>query len=223
MWSTHGRQIVTSRRRALLVGIAGLVHCTCTSATVRSQGRRDPARAKLGSTPQTPPAVILGRGGDGLPPAVADMRSAILAAVETGDIAELKGVMDLNELKPEFGGPAETDPIAYLRSVAADGTGRDILALLAKLLEGGWAAIPGGRDIENNRIYVWPQFAERPLGELSAAEQAELADHVGAAKADTMIASGRWQGWRLSIGADGVWHTFMHIGQRDGDPPKAQP
>ncbi len=158
-----------------------------------------------------PPAVIRGTGALGLPPAVIDMRAAIIAAVETGDIAELKGAMDLNELKPEFGGPVGVDPIDYLKSVSGDGSGKDVLALLGRLLEGSWAAIPGGRDIENNRIYVWPDFAEVPLASLSDTERVSMEELVGVEQAKTMLAQGRWAWWRLSIGADGVWHMFNHV------------
>ena len=139
------------------------------------------------------------------------MRAAILAAVETGDISEVKGAMDLNELKPEFGGPTGTDPIDFLKSQSKDGSGKDILELMGRLLEGAWAAIPGGRDPENNRIYVWPRFAEVQLPALNEADMAGLEALVGADEAETIRTSGRWTGWRLSIGADGVWHMFSRV------------
>jgi hypothetical protein len=200
----------TTRRTFVLVVLAGLVHVTgraCAVAQQRQSGTRGP---------KTPPdqraaAVIKGNGGDGLPPAVADMRAAILAAVETGEIAEVKGPMDLNELRPEFGGPAGTDPIDFLKSQSRDGSGKDILELMGRLLEGAWAAIPGGRDPENNRIYVWPDFAEVPPSGLDDADFARLEALVGAAAAETIRTSGRWTGWRLSIGADGVWHMFSQV------------
>lgn len=201
---------MTRRRSLVLVVLAGLVHVTggtCGEAQQRAGGAR-----KANATPdQRAAQVITGTGLKGLPPAVADMRAAILAAVETGDIAELKGAMDLNELKPEFGGPVGTDPIDYLKSVSADGSGKDILEVIIRLLEGTWAAIPGGRDIENNRIYVWPHFAEVSLAVLDSNDTAVLEALVGAAEAQRMRETGRWTGWRLSIGADGVWHMFTQV------------
>ena len=146
-----------------------------------------------------------------MPPAVAEMRAAILAAVETGDIAELRGAMELNELRPEFGAPAGVDSIGYLKSLSTDGTGKDVLADLGRLFEGTWAAIPGGRDVENNRIYVWPHFAEVPIAGLSEAELAALELLVGADLAKSIKDAGRWTWWRISIGADGVWHMFTHV------------
>ena len=197
-----------ARRTLVLVALAGLVHVagrTCAKAQ-----RRSGVATRSPNDPRTA-EVIVGKGIEGLPPAVAEMRAAILAAVETGDIAELKGAMDLNELKPEFGGPVGADPIDFLRSRSKDGSGEDILGVLDRLLEGSWAAIPGGRDIENNRIYVWPHFAEVPLSGLGDADMGLLEALVGAEAARSMRESGRWTGWRLSIGADGVWHMFSEV------------
>jgi hypothetical protein len=153
--------------------------------------------------------IVLGRGADKLPPAVADMRSAILSAVETGDIADLDMAIELNELKPEFGQDKGQDPIAHLKSRSGDGQGREMLAILSRVLESGWAAIPGGRDIENNRIYVWPWLAEVPLDKLTPVQEVALYRLVSPAEAKAMREARRWMWWRLSIGADGVWHTFL--------------
>ena len=121
--------------------------------------------------------------------------------------------MDLNELKPEFGAPAGVDGLDFLRSLSPDGTGAAVLADLGRLIDAKWAAIPGGRDIENNRMYVWPHFAEVALDKLSDDDRAALAAFAGAEAAKEMIAANRFRGWRLSIGADGVWHTFMRVGE----------
>ena len=137
------------------------------------------------------------------------MRSAILAAVESGDIGELRGAIELNEMKPDFGASPGSDPIAFLKTQSGDGEGREMLAILARLLDSAWAAIPGGRDIENNRMYVWPHFAEVPLARLTPAEEVALYRLVTPAEAKQMRDTGRWTSWRLSIGADGVWHGFV--------------
>ena len=200
--------MAATRRAILLMALGGLVHVTAT-ASGRAQSRATPGAKSRLRNPM--PTIVLGTGAQGLPPAVTEMRAAIIAAVESGDIAELKGAMDLNELKPEFGGPLGTDAIAHLRSQSGDGSGRDILALIGRLLEGGWASIPGGSDIENNRIFVWPHFAEISLAGLAQAELTALEALVGAQQAGLMVAQGRWTGWRLSIGADGVWHMFTQV------------
>jgi len=199
---------LAARRGVLLLAAVGIVHCTWVTATSAQVGR---SGKSADSRSTSDGATRYGRGAKHLPPAVTEMRAAILAAVETGDIAELKGAMDLNELKPEFGGPVGLDPIAYLKSLSADGSGKDVLDVLGRLLEGGWASVPVGRDIENNRVYVWPHFAEARLDALTPKEKAELAALVGAETARSIVEAGRWQGWRLSIGADGVWHTFAKV------------
>ena len=84
----------------------------------------------------------------------------------------------------------------------------DILAAIAEILEAGYVALPLGRDIENNRIYVWPYFAEVPLGKLTPAQEVELLRLVPPAAVREMISGGRYTHWRLAIGADGTWHSF---------------
>ena len=204
---------IQAGRGALLLALAGLVHAVLAPSSVCAQTKRGDRNAAHGGAgvAARPPAVILGRGASGLPPAVRDMRAAILAAAETGDIAELLAVMELGELRPEVGAPIGADPIAHLRSLSADGTGKEVLAVIVRLLEGGWAAIPGGRDIENNRIYVWPHLAEIGLDALSQEDQAALAALVGAEEARAIAGQRRYRGWRLSIGADGVWHMLTRL------------
>lgn len=195
--------------RALTVSVLGSAAIGVLALVV--QEATGQTRAKSARTIQPPPALIVGEGIEKLPPAVVDMRAEILSAVESGDIADLKRAMDLNELKPEVGAPAGREAIEHLRISSADGKGVSVLLQLGRLLEGKWASIPGGRDIENNRMFVWPHFAEVPLGSLSDAEKAELTKLVGEAAAREIVAQGKWHGWRLSIGADGVWHTYMEI------------
>jgi len=160
---------------------------------------------------QIPSEIIVGKGAEALPPGVAEMRLELLTAVERGDLKELRRVMELNELKPDVGAPAGADPIEHLRQSSADGKGLTVLLRLGKMLEGRWAAIPGGRDVENNRLYVWPHFAEVPLAALSESDKSELNALVGETAAGKIIATGKWQGWRLAIGADGVWHTLVEV------------
>jgi len=200
-----------TRRAALLLALSGLVHAAVSSGNAYAQanGRRAGGKAERAEPAS---AVILGRGADGLPPAILETRAALLAAVEIGDIAELRPIMDLNEVKPNVGGGADSDPIEHLRSLSADRAGKDVLATLGRLLEGSWAAIPAGRDIENNRIYVWPHFAAVPIAELDPDAVAALAALVGEADARASVEKGRYRGWLLVIGADGIWHMLTRIG-----------
>ena len=66
----------------------------------------------------------------------------------------------------------------------------------------------GLADIENNQLFVWPYFAEMPLGQLTPRQEVELLRLVPAAAAREMKEKGKYTGWRLVIGADGTWHAF---------------
>jgi hypothetical protein len=143
-----------------------------------------------------------------LPRATAEMRDAILGAVHSGQLADLKTALDLNEMRPDISDDPVDDPIAHLRALSKDGEGREILDVLGKILEARPANVPLGRDIENNAIFVWPYLAERTLKSLTADEIAELKLLTGAETASAITASGRWTWWRVAIGADGTWHSF---------------
>jgi hypothetical protein len=138
----------------------------------------------------------------------AEMRDAILAAVHRGDLDDLKTALELNEMRPDIADEKVDDPVAFWRRVSKDGTGRDILEALGRLLEMKPVAVPLGRDIENNAIYVWPYLAERNLETLTAEESADFAKLATPQEITAMKAARRWLGLWVAIGADGVWHTF---------------
>jgi len=159
------------------------------------------------------PTVNLGCTRDGqapppLPTLVQEMREAILAASRSGDIEDLRTVLDWNEPKPHIGKEATEDPIAYWKKISADGAGREILAVLAEILECGYTALPLGSDIENNLVFIWPGIAEADLSKLTPQQEVWLYRLVSPAEAKDMIEAKRWKWWRLAIGADGTWHTF---------------
>jgi hypothetical protein len=145
---------------------------------------------------------------EALPAPVREMREAILAAVRTGRIEDLRHAWELNELKPDLGVATVGDPIAHWKQISGDGEGREILAALAQILDAGFAVLPLGRDLENNRIYVWPYLAEIPLDKLTPAQEVELLRLVPPAAAKEMRAAGKYTHWRIAIGADGTWHSF---------------
>lgn len=187
----------TLLRTLLVVSIGCVVHAPA-SAPAQSSPPRDPQAAS-----QSKGAPI------GLPTPVVTTRDAIAEAAATGDAEEMRHASELNELPPIIGdGTGPSDVVAGVRALSADGSGRDVLVQIGRLLEKVPAVLPLGQDIENNRIYVWPSFAERDLGTLSAAEAEELTHVVGEAEAKRMIAARRYDGVRLSIGADGTWHRL---------------
>jgi len=137
------------------------------------------------------------------------MREAILSAVRAGHIEEVRHAWDLNELKPDLGAvPAGGDPIAHWKRISGDGEGREILAALGEVLDTGYVVLPLGRDLENNKIYVWPYFAEVPLDKLTPGQEVELLRLVSPSALKDMRAAGTYAHWRIAIGADGTWHSF---------------
>jgi hypothetical protein len=143
-----------------------------------------------------------------LPQPVRELRDTLTEAIQSGKIEDLRYAYDLNDIKPDLGLPAGADPVAHWRKISGDGEGREVLAALSLLLEAGYVALPLGADPENNRLYIWPYFAEVPLGTLSPAQEVELLRLVPPAKAREMKATGKYTHWRLAIGADGSWHSF---------------
>jgi hypothetical protein len=185
-----------------------LVHC-CGLAMAES--------AKAPPTSGSRPAMMAGAATSWpvttpLPPAAADMHEAILSAVHSGQIDDLKVAYDLGELRADLGDATVSDPVAHWKSLSADGEGREILAILANLFAVGPAVVHRGRDAENNAVYVWPYLAELPLDKLTPAQEVDLLRLVPATEAKAMRAGKTYTGWRLTIGADGLWHTFQKGG-----------
>ena len=199
-----------------------IVHAAGATTAEAQKAKSAPTAAQ-----QSPPvgaAPVVRYGTEGLPVQVIEMREAILAAVRSGVLEELRTPIEMNEIKPSIDGGAGAagqpgaaggtaapvrDPIALLRSLSADGEGRDILAAIGAALEAGYTVAPLGRDLENNRIYVWPYFAEAGIGTLTPAQEAELAKLVTPEAAAQMRArGGRYTHWRLGIAADGTWHML---------------
>ena len=169
---------------------AGKAATTADAATPRKAG---PARAS----------------NSALPAPVAEMREAILAAVQSGAIGELAVPLAWNEMKPDIADKAGDDPIAFLKAKSGDGQGRELLAVLGRILELRPARVTTGADVENNAVYVWPYLAEADLAALGPGEEVELYRLVSPADAKLMRDKKKWTWWRLSIGADGTWHTFQ--------------
>lgn len=188
----------------LVLAVVGLVHAAPASALERRAANEQP---------QTPSASVkrLPKPGEDtgpLPAPVEEMRQAILAAAHSGDIEDLREPLDWNELKPEVAAAPGEDPIAYWKRTSGDGNGREILAVLADILPMRAAELPLGKDLENNIIYVWPYLAEMEFDKLTPAQEVDLLRLVGPAEAKAMREKKKWTWWRLTIGADGTWHSF---------------
>ena len=149
--------------------------------------------------------VKIGRDITKLPPQVQRMRQAILRAAASGSIEQLRVPIGMNELPPTFGKGRVSDPIAYLKSVSADGNGREILAILYSLLTTGYAiANPGAK----NEMIVWPYHALLPPGALTPSQEVELYRFLPPARFKEMVARGKYGFYSIGIAPDGVWHYF---------------
>lgn len=201
------RLIWSSGRASLYLSLAlSLVHGSPVDALAQSRPAKPAETVRpMPPSPAAPPQVHYGT--ERLPAPVVDMREALLAAVRSGRIEELKAAIQLNEMKSDLGAQGG-DPIAHLKAISGDGEGREILAALSLVLETGYVTLPLGRDIENNRLYVWPYLAEIPLDRLTPAQQVDLLRLVPAADAKAMTERRKYTGWRLVIGADGTWHSL---------------
>ena len=133
------------------------------------------------------------------------MRDAILRAARSGDIEALRAPLEWNEMRPEIAAGAVADPIAHWRAASGDGQGREILAILVAILESPPARV-GPADAAR---YVWPGFAEADLSALTPAQEVQLYRLVSAAHVRAMRERRAWTWYRLSIGADGTWHSFL--------------
>ena len=189
----------------LVLAALSLVHAAHPAAALERRA------ASEESTGHVLPAKKLPKPEDDpgpLPVPVEEMRQAILAATHSGEIEDLREPLDWNEIKPEVAAPAGENPIAHWKKSSGDGNGREVLAALAGILSLHPAELPLGQDLENNIIYVWPYLAELALDKLSPAQEVELIRLVGPAEAKTMREKKKWTWWRLTIGADGTWHSF---------------
>ncbi|MFA5948901.1 MAG: hypothetical protein WC807_01315 [Hyphomicrobium sp.] len=193
----------------LLVAVApDLVHLVCRSAVV---GQANPGKLLLGMSsagaaekPKAPERAYSGK----LPGNVAELRDAILAAAHSGAIEDLATAIEWNEMKPDFGLEGGSDPIGHWKRISSDGTGREVLAVLAEALAMPPAKVAIGPDTENSAVFVWPYLAELKPETLKPGEEVDLFRLVSPDIVKAMKDKKKWLWWRLAISADGTWLTF---------------
>lgn len=142
-----------------------------------------------------------------LPDPVRAMRDKILEAALSGELDKLKIVIQTNEMPPAFSfGEEQTDPIEAVKSQSNDGEGREVMAILAEVLEAGYVHVDKGTPQE---MYVWPYFAQYPINELTPSQTIELFKIVTSSEYSEMKEFGAYNFYRVGIGPDGVWHFFV--------------
>jgi hypothetical protein len=155
-----------------------------------------------GSAPNLP---IL-RTEDDLPEPVRETRRKLLEAARSGDLNQLRALMDAQPEKPAVALGDPGDPIEYLKALSTDAEGREMLAILLEVLEAGFVHVEPGTSEE---LYVWPYFAQVPLESLTPSQLVELFTLITAADYEDMRSYGSYTFFRVGIAPDGRWLFFL--------------
>jgi hypothetical protein len=140
-----------------------------------------------------------------LPDPVKRMLERIGEAAQSGEIENMRAVLESNELKPMVTTAYVEDTIGFWKKQSADGSGRDVLAAMLDVMSSGFVRTGQGQD----EMYVWPYFAESDLARLTPAQEVELYRVVAPELAVPMKKSGKYSYYRLGISPSGVWHYFL--------------
>ena len=194
------KNFVIAALAALVTGAALLVYGSGNTAGASDKLPDPEAEAALA---RTSPTVLY--DATATPKLVQRILRMIVLAAETGELEEMRAVLESNELKPMVAAKHIDDPIAYWKAQSVDGTGRDILATMLDILSTGFV-LKGKGD---TGMYIWPYFAEIDLTTLTPKEQVELFRLVPPKQAKAMMASGQYTGYRLGVAPNGIWHYFL--------------
>ena len=172
---------------------------------VKAETKAEDANAKDAGAPSVKPDVFYDPGL--LPDAVRTARDKILEAALSGDTEKLRVVIQMNETPPAFSiAEGQSDPIAAMKEQSNDGEGREVMAILAEVLEAGYVHVDKGTPQE---MYVWPYFAQYPITELTPPQTIELFKIVTSFEYNEMKEFGAYNFYRVGIGPDGTWHFFV--------------
>ncbi len=141
-----------------------------------------------------------------LPPAVARMREALVAAAGTGDPARLADLANEGGDPPLFSSVAGGDPLDLLLAQSGDPEGREILAIMLDVLDAGWVSV---ETAPGRTKFVWPYFAQMPADRLTPPQMVELFRIITAGDFDEMRNAGTYVFYRVEIDQDGRWLTFL--------------
>ncbi|MBA8838287.1 hypothetical protein FHW03_001587 [Ochrobactrum sp. RH2CCR150] len=146
------------------------------------------------------------RDFDKLPQPVRQMREKMLAAAQSGDIEQLRPLLGEADNSTQLSlEDHEEDVIEFLKSLAGDVEGREILAIIADLLGTGYVHMHAGTDDE---VYVWPYFYAMPLDRLTPSQTVELFQIVTASDFEDMKKAGGYIFYSIGIAPDGSWRFF---------------
>jgi hypothetical protein len=170
--------------------------------TVPAQAQEEAPAEEPGPAASSP---ILRSEAD-LPEPVRETRRKLLEAARSGDLDQLRALMDAQPEKPAVALSDPGDPIEYLKALSTDAEGRELLAILLEVLEAGFVRVePGTAD----ELYVWPYFAQVPLESLTPPQLVELFTLLTAADYEDMRSYGSYTFFRVGIAPDGRWLFFL--------------
>jgi hypothetical protein len=170
--------------------------------TAPAQAQGESPEAEPGSAPNPP---ILRTEAD-LPEPVRETRRKLLEAAKSGDLNQLRALMDAQPERPAVALGDPGDPIEYLKALSTDAEGREMLAILLEVLEAGFVRVEPGTAEE---LYVWPYFAQVPLESLTPPQLVELFTLLTAADYEDMRSYGSYTFFRVGIAPDGRWLFFL--------------
>jgi len=135
----------------------------------------------------------------GLPDAVEEARTALLAAAEAGDYEALRPLIPETGFEYTFGSPVGGGPIAYWQELERT-TDEEPLEALAQVLKMPYTLSRG--------TYFWPFAYDVAAIEDLTAHERELLAPLG--PLDTVFVEGTgYVGWRAGIQPDGTWVFFV--------------
>jgi hypothetical protein len=146
---------------------------------------------------------------EALPPRIAALRAKILEATASRDLEKLRSPVEWNEVPPIFQrglkkGPG-FDPLAVLKTRSFDGEGREMLSILAAVMEAPFVTVKRG-PFES---YVWPAFALTPPKDPDEATRLHMLRCIRFEDLGLVNARGGPLIHKVSVGADATWHTFL--------------
>ncbi|MBS9719952.1 hypothetical protein JYU29_04530 [Tianweitania sp. BSSL-BM11] len=165
-----------------------------------------PSAAHPRADPDSPPPEIL-YDLQRLPEPVKRMHQLIVEACKSGDLEKLRPLIGTGDSQTQLTlGEIDGDPIDFIRQLAGDDQGQEILAILEEILEAGYVHLDAGTPEE---LYVWPYFFALPLDKLTPPQRVELFRIVTAGDFEEMKSIGAYIFYRVAITPEGRWSFFV--------------
>jgi hypothetical protein len=190
---------------AVAARIAAALLVALTALTPAFAAGQAPATPDPMESVDAPLPTIL-RSESDMPEPVRATRQKLIDAAKSGDMEQLRALMKAQPEPPKVAAADPGDPIDYLKALAADADGRQILAVLEEVLQSGFLHTGEGTKDE---LYVWPYFAGYPLNALTPPQLVELYTLMTAADYEDMKSYGSYTFFRVGIAPDGRWLFFV--------------